>query len=108
MSASLAPECNETKERYDSCFLKWYSEKFLRGHSSTDECEPLFTQYKQCLTKALKAKGIDTMLDEARVNGEEKDAEHMKRKSSKVRVQAIPFSPHIVGHHQYTMSENIL
>jgi hypothetical protein len=28
----------------------------------------------------LKAKGIDTMLDEARVNGEEKDAEHMKRK----------------------------
>lgn len=42
MSASLAPECNEVKEyvsvldsvwssadlrrRYDSCFLKWYSE----------------------------------------------------------------------------------
>uniref|UniRef100_A0A0D2XUV9 Uncharacterized protein n=1 Tax=Fusarium oxysporum (strain Fo5176) TaxID=660025 RepID=A0A0D2XUV9_FUSOF len=26
MSASLAPECNEVKERYDTCFLKWYSE----------------------------------------------------------------------------------
>ncbi|OAQ79274.1 hypothetical protein VFPFJ_02132 [Purpureocillium lilacinum] len=24
MSASLAPECNEVKERYDTCFLKWY------------------------------------------------------------------------------------
>ncbi|PNH41271.1 hypothetical protein VD0002_g9807 [Verticillium dahliae] len=31
MSASLAPECNEVKERYDTCFLKWYSEKYLRG-----------------------------------------------------------------------------
>lgn len=26
MSSSVAPECNEVKERYDSCFLKWYSE----------------------------------------------------------------------------------
>lgn len=45
MSASLAPECSEVKEyglrvtsadvfadfnrRYDSCFLKWYSESVL-------------------------------------------------------------------------------
>ncbi|OCL01694.1 hypothetical protein AOQ84DRAFT_213285 [Glonium stellatum] len=35
--------------RYDICFLKWYSEKFLRGDATTDECEPLFKQYKQCL-----------------------------------------------------------
>ena len=88
MSASLASECNDVKEyvsshfmlavcqgsdaeyrRYDSCFLKWYSEskhcakkskhvtvqltreaEFLRGDSTTDECEPLFKQYKTCLT----------------------------------------------------------
>lgn len=67
MSASLAPECNDPKERYDSCFLKWYSEstssapitmrsrhlqistEYLRGNSSTDECEPLFKAYKGCL-----------------------------------------------------------
>ncbi|EGD84651.2 uncharacterized protein TERG_00927 [Trichophyton rubrum CBS 118892] len=49
MSASLAPECNEIKERYDSCFLKWYSEKFLRGNTSTNECEEVFQQYKKCL-----------------------------------------------------------
>ncbi|KAI5361308.1 Putative mitochondrial distribution/morphology family 35/apoptosis [Septoria linicola] len=78
MSASLAPECSEVKERYDSCFLKWYSEKFIRGAAKTDECEPLFRQYKECLGKALKERGIDTMLDEARADNKENDLEYMK------------------------------
>ncbi|CAK1365483.1 hypotheticalsprotein [Cercospora beticola] len=78
MSASLAPECNEVKERYDSCFLKWYSEKFIRGTAKTDECEPLFKQYKECLGKALKERGIDTMLEEARADNKENDLEYMK------------------------------
>ncbi|EXJ84965.1 hypothetical protein A1O3_05640 [Capronia epimyces CBS 606.96] len=79
MSASLAPECNEVKEKYDTCFLKWYSEKYIRGNSSTDECEPLFKQYKACLTKALREKGVDTMLNEAREGTVETDAEHLRR-----------------------------
>jgi len=79
MSASLASECNEPKERYDSCFLKWYSEKYLRGNSSTDECEPLFKAYKGCLQKALKERGIDSMLDEARQHTGEADAEHLRK-----------------------------
>ncbi|KAI9723706.1 MAG: hypothetical protein M1812_001006 [Candelaria pacifica] len=79
MSASLAPECNEVKERYDSCFLKWYSEKFLRGNSTTDECEPLFRDYKSCLTKALEEGGINKMLEEARENNKDNDAENMKK-----------------------------
>ncbi|KAF2838519.1 UPF0203-domain-containing protein [Patellaria atrata CBS 101060] len=78
MSASLAPECNEVKERYDNCFLKWYSEKFLRGNATTNECEPLFKQYNQCLMKALKERGIDTMIAEAREDNRENDAEHMR------------------------------
>ncbi|KAK8221836.1 Mitochondrial distribution and morphology protein 35 [Zalaria obscura] len=98
MSASLAPECNEVKERYDGCFLKWYSEKFLRGTATSDECEPLFKQYKQCLTvripllpgvfifttstkasqAALKERGIDQMLEEARADNRENDAENMR------------------------------
>lgn len=61
---------NRFSRRYDSCFLKWYSEstiqsrpqscavedaniplsEFLRGTSKEDECEPLFRQYKSCLT----------------------------------------------------------
>ncbi|KAF2760695.1 hypothetical protein EJ05DRAFT_507954 [Pseudovirgaria hyperparasitica] len=78
MSASLAPECNDVKERYDSCFLKWYSDKFLRGNAKEDECAPLFKQYKSCLDKALKERGIDTMIQEAREDNRENDAEHMK------------------------------
>ncbi|KAK5734582.1 Mitochondrial distribution and morphology protein 35 [Elasticomyces elasticus] len=78
MSASLASECNEVKERYDTCFLKWYSEKYLRNTATTDECEPLFRQYKTCLTKALKDRGIDQMLEEARADNKENDAEYMK------------------------------
>ncbi|KAF2466849.1 uncharacterized protein BDR25DRAFT_268395 [Lindgomyces ingoldianus] len=80
MSASLAPECNQVKEQYDNCFLKWYSEKFLRGTATSDECESLFKQYEQCLSKALKARGIDSMLREAREDNRENDAEHMRPK----------------------------
>jgi len=59
---------NEVR-RYDSCFLKWYSEsmlfarprlpltselikfsEYLRGKGTEDECAPLFASYKTCLT----------------------------------------------------------
>ncbi|KAI9728479.1 MAG: Mitochondrial distribution and morphology protein 35 [Chrysothrix sp. TS-e1954] len=73
MSASVASECNEVKDRYDSCFLKWYSEKFLRGTATNDECEPLFKDYKKCLDKALKDRGIDKMLQETMKNDQEHD-----------------------------------
>ncbi|TVY30854.1 Mitochondrial distribution and morphology protein [Lachnellula hyalina] len=79
MSASLAPECNEVKERYDSCFLKWYSEKYLRGKGKTDECSALFKDYKHCLTNALKERGIDKMLEDAREDHKENDAANMRR-----------------------------
>ncbi|EXJ85830.1 hypothetical protein A1O1_06199, partial [Capronia coronata CBS 617.96] len=65
--------------KYDTCFLKWYSEKYIRGNSSTDECQPLFRQYKSCLTKALKERGIDSMLNEAREGTSETDDEHLRR-----------------------------
>lgn len=57
-----------SRRRYDTCFLKWYSEseqvvtpslyqtklisvsEFLKGDNSTDECAPLFKEYKTCLT----------------------------------------------------------
>ncbi|KAG0647166.1 distribution and morphology 35 [Hyphodiscus hymeniophilus] len=95
MSSSLAPECNEVKERYDSCFLKWYSEKYLRGKGQKDECAALFNDYKHCLTVsfptltsriisddpkgALKERGIDKMLEEAREDHKDSDAVHMRR-----------------------------
>ncbi|KAI9728248.1 MAG: Mitochondrial distribution and morphology protein 35 [Cirrosporium novae-zelandiae] len=74
MSASLAPECNEAKE-----LVTGLPCRFLRGQAANDECEGLFKQYKQCLTKALKDRGLDTMIDEARQNNKENDEAHMKR-----------------------------
>ncbi|PSS09065.1 hypothetical protein M430DRAFT_127926 [Amorphotheca resinae ATCC 22711] len=79
MSASLAPECDGVKERYDTCFLKWYSEKYLRGKGTEDECAALFKDYKKCLTSALKERGIDQMLEEARADHKESDEAHMRR-----------------------------
>ncbi|KAJ5235253.1 uncharacterized protein N7469_004421 [Penicillium citrinum] len=79
MAASIAPECNDIKERYDTCFLKWYSEKYLRGNTTSNECEELFSKYKNCLGKVLKERGIDTMLEDARKGSSETDAEFLKK-----------------------------
>ncbi|CAI4220035.1 unnamed protein product [Parascedosporium putredinis] len=83
MSASLAPECNEVKERYDTCFLKWYSDKYLRGNGTdSNECSALFKEYRKCLEVALKSRGIDKLLDEAREDNKDNDNSYMGRKSS--------------------------
>ncbi|PHH52766.1 Mitochondrial distribution and morphology protein 35 [Ceratocystis fimbriata CBS 114723] len=81
MSASLAPECNEIKEQYDTCFLKWYSEKYLRGERSENtQCLALFNQYRSCLTVALKERGIDKLLEDAREDNKENDSTYLNRK----------------------------
>jgi TRIAP1/MDM35 family protein len=90
------------------------STEYLRGTATSDECEPLFAKYKQCLSvssglsyslslpftynslsnkshvwkiqslvliysqRALKDRGIDKMLDEARADNRENDLENMK------------------------------
>ncbi|KAF3348818.1 hypothetical protein VdG2_03700 [Verticillium dahliae VDG2] len=82
MSASLAPECNEVKERYDTCFLKWYSEKYLRGvGADNNECADLFKSYQKCLTVAIKERGIDKLVEESREDNRENDAAYLGRKS---------------------------
>ncbi len=45
---SIGPECTKLKHKYEACFNKWYSEKFLKGDTH-DECEPLFREYRACL-----------------------------------------------------------
>ncbi|KAI4841794.1 hypothetical protein E4T44_07681 [Aureobasidium sp. EXF-8845] len=82
MSASLAPECNEVKEYRSNgkerVGLTILLTEYLRGTATSDECEPLFAKYKQCLSRALKDRGIDKMLDEARADNRENDLENMK------------------------------
>jgi hypothetical protein len=79
--------------------------EFVRGVAKEDECEPLFKEYKTCLTvcqrdietrsrhsdavlihglqKALKDKGIEDMIAEARADNKDNDVEFMKPNSGK-------------------------
>lgn len=66
MSTSFAPECNELKQKYDTCFNSWYSEKFLKGKGLHNECEGLWDDYKACIEVHLTKQKIKPLLDDAR------------------------------------------
>lgn len=66
LSTSFAPECNELKQQYDTCFNAWYSEKFLKGKGLTNECESFWDKYKECLEVNLQKQGVKPLLEEAR------------------------------------------
>jgi TRIAP1/MDM35 family protein len=74
----------------------------LRGNTTSNECEELFTKYKKCLNvsslsiislavllsltrefsdiqKVLKERGIDTMLEDARKSSSETDSEFLRK-----------------------------
>ncbi|KAF9554245.1 hypothetical protein CPC08DRAFT_644593 [Agrocybe pediades] len=85
MSQSLSEECTPLKKEYDSCFNSWF-EGYLepaveagRAGQRTREanaqkkaeefeakCGKIWRQYKSCVTKALKDKRLDTLLEQAR------------------------------------------
>ncbi len=46
---SLGADCTKLKQKYEACFYKWYSDKYLTGKSKEDECAPLFKEYRECL-----------------------------------------------------------
>jgi TRIAP1/MDM35 family protein len=62
---SLGKDCTELKKSYDTCFHRWYSEKFLKGNV-TPECDELFEAYKQCIWTTLKGKHLDHAIEESR------------------------------------------
>ncbi|RUS22683.1 hypothetical protein BC937DRAFT_87824 [Endogone sp. FLAS-F59071] len=72
MSSSIGANCTELKARYDNCFHKWYSEKFLKGSMET-ECEDLFKEYKACVMVEKK-----DAVDRISI-----DAEHGRRRVSR-------------------------
>ncbi|KAI9193324.1 mitochondrial distribution/morphology family 35/apoptosis [Polychytrium aggregatum] len=63
--ASLSPECMELKEKYDTCFNKWYSDKFLKGLEA-ESCDDVFKLYKACIWRAIREKNIDKLISDAR------------------------------------------
>lgn len=46
---SIGKDCNELKAKYDECFHVWFSEKFLKGDTKEDMCQPIFSVYKNCV-----------------------------------------------------------
>ncbi|KAI8622804.1 mitochondrial distribution/morphology family 35/apoptosis [Chytriomyces sp. MP71] len=71
--ASLSSECTPLKDAYQTCFNKWYADELLRGSFSgskkatvSDECQELFSKYKDCVWKAIREKKIDALIQEAR------------------------------------------
>lgn len=55
---SLSKKCQEAKEKYDSCFNKWFSEKYLKGKID-NECEELFKEYQKCIKEAVAEHKIE-------------------------------------------------
>ncbi|KAJ3112938.1 Mitochondrial distribution and morphology protein 35, partial [Nowakowskiella sp. JEL0407] len=62
--ASISPACTELKKNYDTCFNKWYSEKFLKGVLHQD-CDALFKSYQKCVMAAIKEKNVDILIADA-------------------------------------------
>ncbi|KAK8406676.1 hypothetical protein O3P69_007328 [Scylla paramamosain] len=56
---SVGQECSDLKQTYDTCFNKWFAEKFLKGLAEEDQdCNNIFTAYQSCVKKALKSQNI--------------------------------------------------
>ena len=60
---SIGPLCTKLKQKYEACFYTWYTEKFLKGQATKNECVDLFEVYRACLDEALKEQGVDKFLD---------------------------------------------
>jgi hypothetical protein len=46
--ASISQECTDLKNKYETCFNKWYTEQFLKGNVEP-ACADLFQEYKSCV-----------------------------------------------------------
>jgi len=50
--ASLDPECNDLKQKYDDCFNYWFARKFLNGEKDLSMCDDLMKEYSKCVKVA--------------------------------------------------------
>ncbi|ETW75656.1 hypothetical protein HETIRDRAFT_330321 [Heterobasidion irregulare TC 32-1] len=84
MAHSLTDECTPLKLEYDSCFNSWfegYLEPAVSASASPDQrakyskakaeeyerkCGKIWASYRDCVQKAVKERGLDELLDQAR------------------------------------------
>ncbi|OCH89137.1 hypothetical protein OBBRIDRAFT_778941 [Obba rivulosa] len=91
MAHSLSDECTPLKREYDACFNAWfegYLEPAVAASANPEQrskysqekaaeyeasCGKIWTQYRDCVQKAVKDKGLDTLLEQARQDNPLKD-----------------------------------
>ncbi|KAG5641489.1 hypothetical protein DXG03_005100 [Asterophora parasitica] len=84
MAHSLSPQCTPLKLEYDSCFNTWFEgylepaiaaaetpakrEAYSRQKATEfqEKCGKIWESYRDCVSKAVKEKGLDTLLQQAR------------------------------------------
>ncbi|KAG5636846.1 hypothetical protein H0H81_006639 [Sphagnurus paluster] len=83
MAHSLSAECTPLKIEYDSCFNAWfegYLEPAVAASSRSareaysqrkaaefqEKCGKVWESYRECVQKAVKEKGLDELLQQAR------------------------------------------
>ncbi|KAI0246351.1 mitochondrial distribution/morphology family 35/apoptosis [Lactifluus subvellereus] len=84
MAHSLDERCTRLKLEYDSCFNSWfegYLEPAVSASASPEsrakyskekaeeyerKCGKIWASYRDCVQKAVKEKGLDNLLDQAR------------------------------------------
>lgn len=62
--ASLSPECDVLKAKYDACFNDWYQNKYLKG-DLTPACEEEFKKYRTCLKAVIARLELDKKIEKA-------------------------------------------
>ncbi|KAF7297990.1 hypothetical protein HMN09_01019900 [Mycena chlorophos] len=100
MADSLAPACTPLKQEYDSCFNLWfegYLEPTLANATETSrkahyarkaeefeaKCGKVYKEYQACLQGAVKERGIEPMLQQAREEHPLKEAPPLLPKEKK-------------------------
>ncbi|KZT07858.1 uncharacterized protein LAESUDRAFT_650454 [Laetiporus sulphureus 93-53] len=91
MAHSLSEECTPLKREYDACFNAWfegYLEPAVSASASPEQrsqfsqekaaeyeenCGKIWVRYRECVQKAVKDKGLDTLLEQAREENPLKD-----------------------------------
>jgi len=46
---SISSDCQDLKNQYDTCFNRWFRDKFLKGHVEDAACSELFKSYQLCV-----------------------------------------------------------
>ncbi|EJF58140.1 hypothetical protein DICSQDRAFT_36635, partial [Dichomitus squalens LYAD-421 SS1] len=92
MSHSLSEECTPLKRKYDACFNAWFEgylepavsasvtpeqrTKFSQEKAAEFEkaCGKIWQEYRECVQKAVKDKGLESLLSQARQSHPLKEA----------------------------------